>query len=414
MSVLRPFRAVRPVPEYAPQVASLPYDVMSSEEAYVMVKDKPYSFMRIDRAEVNFPRGTDQYSEQVYLKAREILDSLEDKGIFAQDEKPMFYIYRQVMNGRVQTGLVGCTSIDEYNENKIKKHELTRADKEIDRINHVNYCDANTGPIFLVHRPRKELKDLFADWTGAHAPVYDFITEDGIGSTVWAVDDDETVKRISEIFKGVEALYIADGHHRANSAVKVGLMRRQENPGYDGSEEFNYFLAVLFASDELKIMPYNRVAKMPTGISGGELLRRISEKFEVEEVGREPYAPDSVHSFGMLMGNVWYKLTAKEGTFDPGNVIDSLDVSILQNNLIGPVLGISDPRKSKRIDFVGGIRGLGELVKRANTDMELAFSMYPTSVDELMNIADAGEIMPPKSTWFEPKLLSGLFIHKLK
>ncbi len=414
MSVFRPFRAVRPVPEYASKVASLPYDVMSSEEAYVMVKDKPYSFMRIDRAEVNFPRGTDQYSEQVYLKAREILDSLEEQGILAQDEKPMFYIYRQIMDGRVQTGLVGCTSIDEYNQNKIKKHELTRADKEIDRINHVNYCDANTGPIFLVHRPRPELKALISGWTGTHEPVYDFVTEDGIGSTVWAVDDDETVKKISDLFMSVDALYIADGHHRANSAVKVGLMRRQENPGFDGSEEFNYFLSVLFASDELKIMPYNRVAKMPKGVSPGELLRRISEKFDIEEAGPEPYAPDAVHTFGMLMGNNWYKLTAKEGTFDPGNVIDSLDVSILQNNLIAPVLGIDDPRKSKNIDFVGGIRGLGELVKRANTDMDLAFSMYPTSVDELMSIADAGEIMPPKSTWFEPKLLSGLFIHKLK
>ena len=414
MSVLKPFRAVRPTPEYASQVASLPYDVMSSEEAYVMVKDKPYSFMRIDRAEVNFPRGTDQYSEQVYLKAREILDSLEEKGIFAQDEKPMFYIYRQIMNGRVQTGLVGCASIDEYNENKIKKHELTRADKEIDRINHVNYCDANTGPIFLVHRPEKKLKALISEWAASHTPVYDFTTEDGIVSTVWPVDDEETVKEIAEIFKGVDALYIADGHHRANSAVKVGLMRRQENPSYDGTEEFNFFLSVLFSSDELKIMPYNRVAKMPKGVSEEELLRRISAKFEIEKMGREPYAPEKVHCFGMLLGNVWYKLTAKEGTFDPDNVIDSLDVSILQNNLIAPVLGIDDPRKSKRIDFVGGIRGLGELVKRANTDMEIAFSMYPTSVGELMDIADAGEIMPPKSTWFEPKLLSGLFIHKLK
>ncbi len=414
MSVVKPFRAVRPAAEYADRVASLPYDVMSSEEAYDFVKDKPYTFMRIDRAEVNFPKGTDQYSEQVYLKAREILDSLEDKGIFAQDEKPMFYIYRQVMNGRVQTGLVGCTSIDEYIENKIKKHELTRADKETDRINHVNYCDANTGPIFLVYRPKEALRQVISGWAASHTPVYDFVTPDGIGSTVWAVDEEETVNRISELFKEVEALYIADGHHRANSAVKVGLMRRQDNPGYDGTEEFNYFLAVLFSSDELEIMPYNRVANTPRNTPREELLRRISEKFEITEIGREPYAPESRHSFGMLLGNVWYRLTAKEGTFDPDNVIDSLDVSILQKNLIAPVLGIDDPRMSKKIDFVGGIRGLGELVKRANTDMEIAFSMYPTSLDELMNIADAGEIMPPKSTWFEPKLLSGLFIHKLK
>ena len=413
MAVFRPFRAVRPKEEYASKVAALPYDVMNSKEAAEMVKDNPYSFLHVDKAEIDLPEGTNLYSEQVYLKARENLDKLVSGGICAQDENPCFYIYRQVMNGRAQTGLVGCVSIDDYMNNVIRKHELTRADKEADRINHVDYCDANTGPIFLAYRPEKEISALIKDWQDTHSPYCDFVTGDGVGNTVWVINNEEINNNIISLFEKTDYLYIADGHHRAASAVKVGCRRREANPGYTGEEEFNFFLAVLFSCDELEIMDYNRVIRDLNGYTKDSFIGKISEKFDVEAAGTEPYKPERIHTFGMLLDGEWYRLTAKEGTFDPSDVVAALDVSILQNNLIGPVLGITDPRTDKRIDFVGGIRGLEELERRANTDMCLAFSMYPTSLEELMSIADSGKIMPPKSTCFEPKLLSGLFIHKL-
>ena len=414
MAVFRPFKAVRPLPAFASKVAALPYDVMNSKEAAEMVKGNPYSFLHVDKAEIDLPEGTDLYSEQVYLKAKENLDRLVSENICAQDGNARFYIYRQIMNGRSQTGLAGCVSIDDYINNIIKKHELTRADKEADRINHVDYCDANTGPIFLTYRPQSEVATILADWCASHNPEYDFVTDDGIANTVWVIDSDEVNARISELFADVDYLYIADGHHRAASAVKVGLKRREQFPDYDGSEEFNFFLAVLFDCNELEIMDYNRVIKDLGGNSEDEFIAKISEKFSVEAVGKDAYKPENAHNFGMLLGGKWYKLTAKEGTFNSADPVESLDVSILQNNLISPILGIDDPRTDKRIDFVGGIRGLGELERRVSEDMCLAFSMYPTTLRELMDIADAGQIMPPKSTWFEPKLLSGLFIHKLK
>ena len=414
MAIFMPFKAIRPLPEYADKVAALPYDVMNSEEAAKMVEGNPYSFLHVDKAEIDLPEGTDLYSEAVYLKARKNLDRLVSDGICRQDEENRFYIYRQIMNGRSQTGLVGCVSIDDYINNIIKKHELTRADKEADRINHVDYCDANTGPIFLTYRPQNEISAIVADWCGSHKPDCDFVTADGISNTVWVIDCDETNAKISALFDAVDYLYIADGHHRAASAVRVGLKRREEFPDYDGSEEFNRFLAVLFACDELEIMDYNRVMKDLNGNTQEQFIEKISKKFTVELVGENAYKPEKAHTFGMLLDEKWYKLSAKEGTFNADDPVDSLDVSILQNNLISPVLDIHDPRTDKRIDFVGGIRGLGELERRANEDMCLAFSMYPTTLEELMDIADAGKIMPPKSTWFEPKLLSGLFIHKLK
>ncbi len=414
MAIFMPFKAIRPVPEFASKVAALPYDVMNSFEAAEMVKGNPYSFLHVDKAEIDLPAGTDLYSEQVYLKARENLDKLVIDGICKQDEENRFYIYRQIMNGRSQTGLVGCVSIDDYINGIIKKHELTRADKEADRINHVDYCDANTGPIFLTYRPQAEIAKTVCDWKEAHAPVYDFVTDDGIANTVWVIDCPETAEKISKLFAAVDYLYIADGHHRAASAVKVGLKRREQFPNYDGSEEFNRFLAVLFDCDELEIMDYNRVIKDLNGNTEAQFIEKISNNFDVEPVGKSAYKPESAHTFGMLLGSEWYKLTAKDGSFNAADPVEALDVSILQNNLISPILGIDDPRTDKRIDFVGGIRGLGELERRASEDMCLAFSMYPTTLKELMDIADAGQIMPPKSTWFEPKLLSGLFIHKLK
>lgn len=413
MAVFRPFKAVRPLPEYASRVAALPYDVMNSDEAREMVKGNPYSFLHVDKAEVDLPVGTELYSEVVYNKAAENLKKLETDGICKQDKTDCMYIYRQIMDGRSQTGLVGCVSIDDYMNNVIKKHELTRADKEQDRINHVDYCDANTGPIFLTYRDNAAVGDIVKAWQAEHEPVYDFIS-DGVAQTVWVIDCPETIKKLSSLFAGIDSLYIADGHHRAASAVKVGKKRREQNPGYTGNEEFNFFLAVLFAQSELAIMDYNRVIKDLNGLTQDEFIAKISESFTVESAPESPYKPQEKHTFGMYLGGKWYKLTAKNGTFDASDPVAALDVSILQQNLISPVLGIDDPRTDKRIDFVGGIRGLKELERRAQSDMCLAFSMFPTTVDDLMNIADAGKIMPPKSTWFEPKLLSGLFVHKLK
>ncbi len=414
MAIFRPFKAIRPIPSKAQDVAALPYDVMNSKEAKEMVKNKPYSFLHVDKAEIDFdPIPENIYTETVYLKAKENLDKLVTDKICEQDDKPCIYIYRQIMNGRSQTGLVGCTAIDDYINNIIKKHELTRADKEADRINHVDYCDANTGPIFLTYRSDDFINSAVENYKNNHSPVYDFVTEDGVSNTVWVVDDDNLIDEISKKFAQTDYLYIADGHHRAASAVKVGLRRREQNPDFTGEEEFNFFLAVLFPENELEIMDYNRVIKDLNNYTNEEFLNKIADSFTVESVGKDAYKPEAKHTFGMLLDGEWYKLTAKDGTFDKNDPVSRLDVSILQNNLISPVLGIDDPRTDKRIDFIGGIRGLGELERRVNTDMKIAFSMYPTTLDDLMAIADADKIMPPKSTWFEPKLLSGLFIHKL-
>lgn len=412
MSVLRPFKAIRPKKEYASRVAALPYDVMNSEEAREMVKGNPYSFLHVDKAEIDLPKDTYIYSEEVYDKAYENLSSLVSDGVLQQDEKPCIYIYEQTREGKVQTGIVGCASIDDYMNNVIKKHELTRADKEADRIHHVDTLDANTGPIFLAHRKNDILKEIITDWKEYHEAEYDFVS-DGVRQEVWVIDDDKVINRITEEFSNIPSLYIADGHHRAASAVKVGLKRREANPNYTGDEEFNFFLCVVFCADDLEIMDYNRVIADLNGNTKDEFINKISDKFEVEKVGNSAYKPEKRHTFGMYLENEWYCLKAKDGTFDEKDPVKSLDVSILQNNLISPILGIDDPRTDKRIDFVGGIRGLGELERRADSDMKLAFSMYPTTLDELMAIADAGLIMPPKSTWFEPKLLSGLFIHEL-
>lgn len=414
MAIFKSFKAVRPTNEYANQVAALPYDVMNSDEAREMVKGKPYSFLRVDKAEVDLDKSIDIYDEKVYLKARENLDKLSSDGICVQDSAPCFYIYRQIMNGRSQTGLVGCASIDDYINNIIKKHEFTRADKEADRIRHVDYCDANTGPIFLTYRKNDKISSIINSWKEAHSPCYDFVTDDGIANTVWVIDDKSVNETLQGLFSDIDYLYIADGHHRCASAVKVGQKRRQANPDYTGNEEFNFFLAVAFPENELEIMDYNRVMKDLNGYSTEEFLSEMGKSFTIEAYdGEGQFKPREKHTFGMYLDKKWYKLTAKSGTFDESDPVDRLDVSILQNNCITPVFGIEDPRTDKRIDFVGGIRGLKELERRCESDMVIAFSMYPTSLEDLMAIADAGKVMPPKSTWFEPKLLSGLFIHKL-
>lgn len=412
MSVFRPFRAVRPEKEYAAEVAALPYDVMNSEEAREKVKGKPYSFIHVDKAEVDLPVGTYLYSDVVYNKAAENLKKLVADGICLTEDYPCFYVYRQIMGDVCQTGLVGCASADDYINDIIKKHEFTRADKEEDRIRHVDTCDANTGPIFLAYKGNGKIDEIIESYKEKE-PEYDFVSEGDVRNTVWVINDENDCEALKNAFADVPNLYIADGHHRAASAVKVALKRRGENPGFSGEEEFNFFLAVAFKAEELKIMDYNRVIKDKNGLSTEELLGRLSEIFTVEEKA-ETVHPDARHTFGFYCDKKWYKLTLKEGLCDESDPLDSLDVSVLQKYVISGIFGIADPRTDKRIDFVGGIRGLGELERRCNEDMEVAFSMFPTSLSELMAIADSGRVMPPKSTWFEPKLLSGLFIHNLK
>ncbi len=411
MAVFRGFRAYRPSADKQELIPALPYDVMSSNEARDMVKGNPYSFLHVDKAEIDLPEETDIYADCVYDKARENLLSLESSGALIQDSSPCFYIYRQIMNGRSQTGIAGCASIDDYLNDVIKKHEHTLAKKETDRIRHVDTCNANTGPIFLTYRNCAAINKIIADWTDSHNAVYDFVS-DAVEQTVWIVDDSDTVDKISSLFEAVPAMYIADGHHRCASAVKVGQMRRASEKNYCGNEEFNFFLAVAFPDNELEIMDYNRVVKDLNGLSADAFIEKLGEKFIVSKCDRR-FKPDKKHTFGMLIENQWFSLEAKSDIIAEENPVARLDVSILQDNVLAPILNITDPKNDDRIDFIGGIRGLEELERRVSEDMTLAFAMYPTTVEDLMAIADAGLIMPPKSTWFEPKLLSGLFIHNL-
>lgn len=415
MALVKPFKAVRPKKELAHLIAALPYDVMDRSEAANMAKGNPYSFLHVDRAEIDLDRSVDSYDKKVYEKARQNLYNMIKKGFMVQDGRPYLYIYRLVMGGMAQTGIVGCTSIDEYMDNTIRKHEHTREDKEQDRINHVDYCNANTGPIFLTYRHEDEIDDIVSEWT-KREPVYSFTAEDGVSHIVWVIDDSETIGKLQSHFKGVEHLYIADGHHRAASAVKVGLKRRKQGAVYTAGQESDYFLSVIFPDRELRIMDYNRVVKDINGLTEEEFLNKVFEKFDIQKLcGNDPCRPQHKHEFGMYIGGSWYELTCKEGTYDGFDPVGRLDVSILQDNLLKPVLGIVDPRKDERIDFVGGIRGLKELQERVDKGgMKVAFSMYPTSIRDLMDIADEGMVMPPKSTWFEPKLRSGIFIHMLE
>lgn len=414
MAVVRPFKGFRPKEDLVEKVACLPYDVMNRVEAKEMGKENEYSFLHVARSEMDVEDSIGQYEEVVYQTARKNLDSMIAKNILVQDETPKYYIYRQLMNGRVQTGLVACTSVDEYMENTIKKHEFTRPEKELDRVNNFDFCDANTEPIFLTYRNNKEITTIINDWIKFNMPVYNFISEDDITHIVWVIDEDAKVEKLAELFATIDALYIADGHHRSASSVRVAMKRREENPGYDGTEEFNFFLSVIFPDEDLFIMDYNRTVTDLNGHTTEEFLAKVSDKFDVEIVeSNEAYKPSERYTFGMFLDNQWYKLTAKSGIFDPADPVDRLDVSILQGNLLNPILGIENPRTDKRIDFVGGIRGIKALETRVNSDMKVAFSMYPPTMDDLLSIADAGEVMPPKSTWFEPKLRSGLFVHKL-
>ena len=411
MAFIKPFKCIRPAAEVADKVAALPYDVYNRSEACEVVKDNPLSFLNIDRAETQFDASVDTYADCVYEKARELLVTAIEKGVFVEDADEAYYIYELVMDGRAQTGIVACASIDDYINNRIKKHEKTRADKELDRINHVDRTGAQTGPIFLAYRANEVINEVICR-TKDNEALYDFESEDGIRHSVWKISDKQDVESVFAAFQSINSIYIADGHHRAASAVKVGLKRREENPNYDGTEEFNTFLSVLFADEQLMIMPYNRVVKDLNGLTVDEFVEAISKYFVVEKCGKKAFYPENKGSFGMYLDEEWYLLTAKESitSEDP---VDGLDVAILQDYLLTPTLGIGDPRIDKRIDFIGGIRGLSELEKRVAEDMTVAFSMYPTSIHELFDVADADLLMPPKSTWFEPKLRSGLFIHRI-
>lgn len=415
MATIREFKAIRPTAETAKQVAALPYDVMNSAEARGMVEGNPLSFLHVDKAEIDLPPETDHYSTVVYQKAAENLHLLMNNNVLVSDQTPCLYIYRLTMNGHSQTGLVACTSIDEYIDGTIKKHELTREDKEQDRINHVDYCNANTGPIFLAYKDEKKADAIIRDWADIHPPVYDFVSSDGISHTVWVIDETAIIDELKSIFKNIKNLYIADGHHRNASAVKVGLKRRAENPNYTGEEEFNYYLSVLFPAGQLNILDYNRVVTDLNQLTMDAFIQKISKKFYIlPYTGSGCFQPQMPHQFGMYLKGKWYILNADPEQI-PCDPVGSLDVSILQENLLIPILGIQDVRTDSRIDFIGGIRGLSELERRVDTgEMAVAFSMYPTSMNELMNVADANLIMPPKSTWFEPKLRSGLFIHSLE
>lgn len=411
MAIIKPFRCIRPAVKVAAQVAALPYDVYNRSEACEEVKDKPLSFLRIDRAETQFDNSVDTYDERVYLKAKELLDGMIADGTFVSDSDDAYYIYELVMDGRSQTGIVACASIDDYQNNVIKKHENTRAEKEADRIKHVDVCSAQTGPIFLAYRSQDVINSVVARIKRT-SPLYDFTAPDGISHRAWKISNTADVTEIRESFEKLDSIYIADGHHRAASAVKVGLKRRAENPGYTGDEEFNFFLSVLFPDDQLMIMDYNRVVTDLNGLSKDEFIAKISADFNVEKVGAESYKPAKAREVGMFLEDEWYKLTVKDSIVS-NDPVEGLDVSILQKYLLTPVLGIEDPKTDKRIDFVGGIRGLKELERRCNSDMKVAFAMYPTSIAQLFAVSDAGMLMPPKSTWFEPKLRSGLFIHKI-
>lgn len=410
MATILPFKALRPSRKYAKDVSSLPYDVYSRDEAKEYVKDKPYSFLNIDRPETQFPDDYDMYSKEVYLKGKELLDNEEKEGIFIQDQSAYYYIYELTMNNRKQTGLVALSSIDDYLNNVCLKHELTVEEKEKDRINHVNTLSAQTGPIFLTYR-FKESINVIIEKVKENSPLYDFESLDGVKHRVWIIDNEEDIEDLQTEFGEVEHTYIADGHHRAASAVKVGLKRREEYPDYTGDEEFNYFLSVLFPSNELHIFDYNRHVKDLNGYTPNEFLGKLQEKFDIYTLEKRAH-PLRKNSITMYLNKKWYLLEAKENILKlrSDDVVKKLDVSLLQEEVLTPLLNIQDPRLDKRISFIGGIRGLEAL----EINEGVSFAMYPTSIDELLNVADKNALMPPKSTWFEPKLRSGLFIHKFE
>ncbi len=412
MSDIRPFRGLRPKPELAPKVASLPYDVMNTKEAREMASGNPYSFLHVIRAEIDFDHDIDPHSDEVYRKGAENLRRMLGEGVLFQDDRPCFYIYQLVMGDHTQRGIVAGASVEEYERGLIKKHELTKPDKEDDRTRHINTLNAQTGPVMLAYRSKEEIDEFVNAVCDERTPEYDFVGPGGVRHTLWPLCDEESVAKLCDLFAGVDALYITDGHHRSAAAARVARERRAANPNHTGDEPYNFFLSVIFPHDQLRILGYHRVVRDLNGLTPDEFMAKVREKFDVSPTDSpEPEAP---HRFGMYLDGRWYRLVAKPGTFPADDPVGSLDVAILQENLLAPILGIENPRTDERIDFVGGIRGIGELERQCREDMRLAFALYPTTIEQLMTIADAGAIMPPKSTWFEPKLLSGLVVHTLE
>ena len=414
MAVIKPFKGIRPPKSMVEEVASRPYDVLNSAEARAEAGDNEKSLYHIIKPEINFPEGTDEHDPCVYESAAEHFQMFQDKGWLVQDEKENYYVYAQTMNGKTQYGLVVGAYVPDYMNGVIKKHELTRRDKEEDRMKHVRVNNANIEPVFFAYPDNAELDAIVAKYT-AGTPEYDFIAPgDGFGHTVWVIDQQEDIDAITKAFAAMPALYIADGHHRSAAAALVGAEKAKQNPNHKGDEEYNYFMAVCFPANQLTIIDYNRVVKDLNGLTPEEFLAAVEKNFIVEEKGAEIYKPDALHNFSLYLEGKWYSLTAKEGTYDDNDPIGVLDVTISSNLILDEILGIKDLRSDKRIDFVGGIRGLGELKKRVDSgEMKVALALYPVSMKQLMDIADTGNIMPPKTTWFEPKLRSGLIIHKL-
>ncbi len=414
MAIIKPFKGLRPPKELASKVASRPYDVLNSDEARAEAAGNQHSLLRIIKPEIEFPANTDEHSPEVYDKAVEMFHLFQKEGWLVDDRKECLYIYAQTMNGRTQYGLVACASVDDYLNNVIKKHELTRKDKEEDRMKHVRNTNANVEPVFFAYPAVDEIDQIVKNIVDSKPAEYDYVAEDGFGHHFWVIDDDKTINRLVELFAKIPSTYVADGHHRTAAAALVGAEKRSQNPSYNGGEEFNYFLAVHFPDNQLQIIDYNRVVKDLNGLSADQLIEKLGEDFEVTKEGQDIYKPDQLHTFSMYLGGEWYKLVAKAGRFNDNDPIGVLDVTILSNLVLDKILGIKDLRTDKRIDFVGGIRGLGELSKRVDSgEMKVAFALYPVSMKQLIDIADSGNIMPPKTTWFEPKLRSGLVIHKL-
>ncbi|HHS50137.1 MAG TPA: DUF1015 domain-containing protein [candidate division Zixibacteria bacterium] len=410
---VRPFKGLRPKPEFAEKIASLPYDVMSSEEAREIARDNPLSYLHVVKPEIDLPPDVDLYSDEVYEQGAKNLKRLINAGYMCQDVEPRYYVYRQIMGGHSQIGLVALASVEEYDKDIIKKHELTRKKKEDDRTRHISTQNAQSGPVFLTYKHRDDIDGAVAKVVESQ-PTVDFTADDGVRHTFWIITDAEIEKTIRDAFRDIDCLYVADGHHRSASASRVRAERMTINPKHTGEEEYNFFLTVIFPDNQMNILDYNRVVKDLNGMREKEFIQKIADKFHIYEIGGEPYKPAQKHEFGMLLGNMWYKLVAKEGSFDASDPVGALDCSVLQENLLAPVLGIGDPRTDERIDFIGGIRGLAELDKLVKSKKwAVAFAMFPTGIDQLMAIADAGKIMPPKSTWFEPKLRSGMVVHLL-
>ena len=409
---IKPFAGIRPPREIADQVASRPYDVLNSVEAKNEAGEK--SLLHIIKPEIDFDPIADEHSQPVYDRAVENFQKWQERGWLVPDEKEMYYIYAQTMNGRTQYGLVAAANVDDYMTGKIKKHELTRKDKEDDRMIHVRIQNANLEPVFFAYPDVDEMNKIISEYVASHDPEYDFVAPDGFGHTFWKIDDDKIINRITEIFRDIPALYVADGHHRTAAAARVGAEKREQNPNHTGDEEYNYFLAVIFPASQLHVIDYNRVVRDLNGLTPGQFLEKLRESFDVVDMGTDIYKPNQLHNFGMYLDGRWYSLTAKPGTYNDSDPIGVLDVTVLSNLVFDKILNLGDLRTSKRIDFVGGIRGLGELQKRVDSgEMVAAFAMYPVTMQQIIDIADTDNIMPPKTTWFEPKLRSGLVIHKL-